>query len=86
MEWHYLYDNIISSVATKIENGPKTNTKILRFLKMDGRRIRRIFVNSKILRRLQILRISSKIRRFSKENEKFLLLNNFFQKELRQIF
>jgi len=49
------------SVATKIENGPKTNTKILRFLKIDRRRIRRIFVNSKILRRLQILRISSMI-------------------------
>ena len=31
------------------------------------------------LRRLQILRISSKIRRFSKENEKFLLLKIFFQ-------
>ena len=54
------------SVATKIENGPKMNTKILRFLKMDRRRIRRIFINSKNLRRLKILRISSKIRRFSK--------------------
>ena len=29
--------------------------------------------------RLQILQISSKIRRFSKENEKFLLLKIFFQ-------
>ena len=28
-----------TSVATKIENGPKMNTKILRFLKMDQRRI-----------------------------------------------
>ena len=37
------------SVATKIENGPKMNTKILRFLKIDRRQIRRIFVNSKIL-------------------------------------
>ena len=67
------------SVATKIENGPKTNTKILWFLKIDQRRIQRIFVNSKILQRLQILQISSKIRRFSKENEKFLLLKIFFQ-------
>ena len=45
-----------SSVAMKIENGPKTNTKILRFLKMDQRGI---FVNSKILQR------SSKIANFS---------------------
>ena len=33
------------SVATKIENGPKTDMKNLWFLKMD----QRIFVNSKIL-------------------------------------
>ena len=49
------------SVATKIENGPKTNTKILRFLKMDRRRIRRIFVNSKILRRSSKIVNSSNI-------------------------
>ena len=48
------------SVATKIEIGLKMNTKILQFLKIDRRRIRRIFINSKILRRLQFLRISSK--------------------------
>ena len=52
---------IRSSVATKIENGPKTNTKILRFLKMDRRRIRRIFVNSKILRRSSKIANSSNI-------------------------
>ena len=50
-----------ASVATKIENGPKTNTKILRFLKMDRRRIRRIFVNSKILRRSSKIANSSNI-------------------------
>ena len=49
------------SVATKIENGPKTNTKILRFLKIDRRRIRRIFVNSKILRRSSKIANSSNI-------------------------
>ena len=38
------------------------------------------------LRRLQILRISSKIRRFSKENEKFLLLKFSFSQQLEQIF
>ena len=48
------------SVATKIEIGLKMNMKILQFLKIDRRRIRRIFINSKILRRLQFLRISSK--------------------------
>ena len=84
--WHCFYEpsfcsdlqrvngnRVKSSVAMKIENGPKTNTKILRFLKMDRRQIQRIFVNSKILRR------SSKIRRFSKEYEKFSLLKIFFQ-------
>ena len=49
------------SVATKIENRLKPNTKILRFLKIDRRRIRRIFVNSKILRRSSKLGNSSKI-------------------------
>ena len=49
------------SVAMKIENGPKTNTKILRFLKIDRRRIRRIFVNSKILRRSSKIANSSNI-------------------------
>ena len=44
-----------NSVALKIKNVPKTNTKILRFLKMDRRRIQRFFVKSKILQ------ISSKI-------------------------
>ena len=68
-----LRTRVWTSVTTKIENGPKTNTKILRFLKIDQRRIRRIFVNSKILRK------SSKIWRFSKENEKFSLLKIFFQ-------
>jgi len=61
--------SVQSSVATKIENGPKTNTKILRFLKIDQRQIRRIFVNSKILRRSSKIANSSKIQRFSKENE-----------------
>ena len=46
-----------SSVATKIESGPK----ILRFLKIEGRRIRRIFVNSKILRRSSKIANSSNI-------------------------
>ena len=72
----YFYD----SVATKIENGQKTNSKILGFLKMDWRRIRRIFVDSKILRR------SSKIQRFSKKNEKFLLLKFSFRQLLEQLF
>ena len=66
-----------SSVATKIEKGPKTNMKILWFLKIDRRR--RIFVNSKILRRSSKIANSSKIWRFSKENEKFSLLKIFFQ-------
>ena len=61
------------SVATKIENGPKkyedssvfengpkTNTKNLRFFKIS--------------------------RRFSKENEKFLLLKFSFRQQLEQIF
>ena len=52
---------LLSSVATKIENGPKMNTKILQFLKMDQSWIQRIFVNSKNLQRLKILRRSSKI-------------------------
>ena len=52
---------LCNSVATKIENGPKTNTKILRFLKIDRRRRRRIFVNSKILRRSSKIANSSKI-------------------------
>ena len=47
-----LYVGLIEIILTphpmKIENGPKMNTKILRFLKMDQRRIWRIFVNSKI--------------------------------------
>ena len=50
-----------TSVATKIENGPQTNTKILWFLKMDQRRIRRIFVYSKILRRSSKIANSSNI-------------------------
>ena len=54
------------SVATKIENGPKTNTKILWFLKIDRRQIRRIFVKSKILWR------SSKIANSSNIFEEFL--------------
>ena len=68
------------SVAMKIENGLKMNAKILQFLKMDWRRIRRIFVDSKILRR------SSKIQRFSKKNEKFLLLKFSFRQLLEQLF
>ena len=39
--------SLSTSIATKIENGPKTNTKIFWFLKID----QRIFVNSKILQR-----------------------------------
>ena len=49
------------SVATKIENGPKTNTKILQFLKIDRRQILRIFVKSKILRRSSKIANSSNI-------------------------
>ena len=52
---------IYTSVATKIKNGPKTNMKILRFMKIDRRRIRRIFVNSKILRRSSKIANSSNI-------------------------
>ena len=36
--------------------------------------------------RLQILRRSSKMRRFSKENEKFSLLKFSFRQQLEQIF
>ena len=50
-----------TSVATKIENGPQTNTKILWFLKMDQRGIWRIFVNSKILWRSSKIANSSNI-------------------------
>ena len=57
--WYHFF--IFVSVATKIENGPKTTTKILRFLKMDRRRIRRIFINSKILRRSSKIANSSNI-------------------------
>ena len=56
-----MIDYDLLSVATKIENGPKTNMKILRFLKIDRRRIRRIFVNSKFLRRSSKIANSSKI-------------------------
>ena len=58
---HCVTHIFFTSVATKIENGPKTNTKILRFLKIDRRRIRRIFVNSKILRRSSKIANSSNI-------------------------
>ena len=58
-EWIQWITRIMyNSVATKIENGPKTNTKILRFLKIDRRQyeksslIRKFF---EYLRRLQIL-------------------------------
>ena len=79
LDWHIVericYKSNKASVATKIENGPKTNMKILRFLKMDRRWIRRFFgfwkwtkyeessliINSKNLRRLKNLRRSSKI-------------------------
>ena len=57
----FVASTVCISVATKIENGPKTNTKILRFLKIDRRRIRRIFVKSKILRRSSKIANSSNI-------------------------
>ena len=70
------------SVATKIENGPKTNTKILWFLKMDRRRIRRIFVNSKILRRSSKIANSSNIfedTKIFKGKWKIFVVKIFFQ-------
>ena len=71
-----------NSVATKIENGPKTNTKILRFLKIDRRRIRRIFVNSKILRRSSKIANSSNIfedTKIFKGKWKIFVVKIFFQ-------
>ena len=65
---------VLNNVATKIENWPKTNTKILWFLKMDWRQIQRFFVISKNLWRFLILQRPSKIQRFSKENGNVLLL------------
>ena len=73
---------VCTSVATKIENGPKTNTKILRFLKMDRRRIRRIFVNSKILRRSSKIANSSNIfedTKIFKGKWKIFVVKIFFQ-------
>ena len=79
-----------NSVATKIENGPKTNTKILRFLKIDRRRIQRIFINSKILWRSSKIANSLnifKVWRFSKENKKNFVVKNFLSgSNLEQIF
>ena len=49
------------SVAMKIENGPKTKTKILRFQKKERRRRRRFFGILKNLRRPSKIEISSKI-------------------------
>ena len=69
-----------SSVATKIENGPKTNTKILQFLKIDRRRIQRIFVNSKILRRSLKIANSSNIfedTKIFKGKWKIFIVKNF---------
>ena len=64
----YLTLLVWASVATKIENGPKTNMKILQFLKMDQRQIRRIFVNSKILQRsLKIANSSNILNNFSQQ-------------------
>ena len=73
---------IKTSVATKIENGPKTNTKILRILKIDRRRIRRIFVNSKILRRSSKIANSSNIfedTKIFKGKWKIFVVKIFFQ-------
>ena len=64
------------SVATKIENGPKTKTKILRILKMDRRRRRRIFGVDKNLRRSSKIENSSKIF----EDPKILKWIGLFQK------
>ena len=50
-----------NSVATKIENGPKTKTKNLRIWKIDRRRRRRFFGILKNLRRPSKIGISSKI-------------------------
>ena len=69
---------LCSSVATKIENGPKMNTKILWILKMDQRLIQRIFVDSKILRRSLKIANSSNIfedTKIFKENEIFVVKN-----------
>ena len=52
---------LLSSVATKIENGPKTKTKNLWIWKIDQRRIRRIFINLKILWRSSKIANSSNI-------------------------
>ena len=50
-----------TSVATKIENGPKTKTKNLRIWKIDRRRRRRFFGILNNLRRPSKIGISSKI-------------------------
>ena len=78
-----------TSVATKIENGPKTNTKILRFLKMDRRQLRRIFVNSKNLRRSSKIENSSNIfedTKIFKVKWKIFLLKFSYRQQLEQIF
>ena len=90
--WHYgilvrkVFGMSWSSVAMKIENGPKTNTKILWFLKMDQRQIWRIFVNSKILQRSLKIAKSSNIfedtkifKGSSKFYEKYIFLDYFRQ-------
>ena len=51
----------LCSVATKIENGPKTKMKNLRIWKIDRRRRRRFFGILKNLRRPSKIGISSKI-------------------------
>ena len=79
IQWTYVE---CTSVATKIENRPKTNTKILRFLKIDRRRIQRFFVNSKILRRSSKIANSSKIFEDSKIFKgkcKIFVVKIFFQ-------
>ena len=61
-------------------NGPKTNTKILWFLKTDQRRIRRIFVKSKILRRSSNIAKSSNIfedTKIFKRKWKIFVVKNF---------
>ena len=57
----WLFPVHLISVATKIENGPKTKTKNLRIWKIDRRRRRRFFGILKNLRRPSKIGISSKI-------------------------
>ena len=82
-----MFSGVTSSVATKIENG-----RIWRFFGVwkwtedqyeESLLIQKYFED---LQRLLRLQRSSKLQRFSKENEKFLLLKFSFRHQLKQIF